>query len=269
MPEPTEGDEAAEIRSAARELDHERYLAALLAPAGARGALLAIAAFHGEVARIPASLTEPTMGAIRLQWWRDQMLDASSGGDAGSPVADAMRRALAGNESAIREAIAMIDAYEELLYPGSLREPGTVAAFAQASQGAAFRLAARALGASDTEAYPVIDAAAQSYGRVQLLRLLPALLHKGHNPFADQSPSDWMPTLAPILADAGAELAEVRRLAPLASATILQAILPVALVGPYLKALEGLGSKLAYEQATISPLSRVWRIYVAKRRRRF
>lgn len=269
MPEPGEVDEAEEVRSAARELDHERYLAALLAPSGARGDLLAIAAFHGEIARIPASVTEPTIGAIRLRWWRDYLVHGSSDGEAGSPVANGLIRVLAGNEHSICEAIAIIDAYEELLYPGSMNEPGAVDAFARASQGAAFRLAAHTLGIPATQASPLVDAAAQSYGRVQLLRILPALLHKGHNPFGEGQAADWKPIVAPLLAEASAELAEVRRLAPLAPATILQAILPVALVEPYLKALEGLGSRVAFEQATISPLSRVWRIYLAKRRRRF
>ena len=41
------------MRAAARELDYDRYLTALLAPNRARDGLMALAAFHGEIARIP------------------------------------------------------------------------------------------------------------------------------------------------------------------------------------------------------------------------
>ncbi len=267
MPEAREVDQADEVRRAARELDHDRYLAALLAPRAARDGLLAIAAFHGEIARIPATVAEPTIAAIRLQWWRDQLDDTSAHS---AQVINALRRALARHQGAIRDAAAIVDAYEELLQPGALSAPGAVASFAEQSHGTAFRLAARVLGAFANEAAAqLITAAAQSYGRVQLLRVLPVLLHRGHQPFDIAPGADWTPLIDRELAEARSNFAEVRRLAPLSSPTIRQAILPVALVEPYLKALQGLGSKLAFQQATISPLSRVWRIYLAKRRQRF
>ena len=99
-------------------------------------------------------------------------------------------------------------------------------------------------------------------------RALPLLLAKGHNPFALEPVQDWAPVVQPILAGTRQSLGEVRRLMPVASLTLRTAILPVALVEPYLAALERLGSRIASEQAGISPLSRVWRIYVARRRGR-
>ena len=66
---------------AARELDYDRYLAALLAPRAARDGLMALAAFHGEIARIPRTVREPGVGDIRLQWWRDALRDAGRHGD--------------------------------------------------------------------------------------------------------------------------------------------------------------------------------------------
>jgi phytoene synthase len=264
-----EAGEEAEVRDAARQLDYDRYLCALLAPVPTRSGLLTIAAFHGEIARIPASVREPTIGAIRLQWWRDALENTAAQDATGSPVADSMRRALELAQIGIEAPLSIIDAYEALLHPGGLAEPGAVDAFADASQGAAFRLAAQILGASESEGGALIDAAAQSYGRVQLLRALPILLSKGHNPFGTGTITDWAPIVRPLLTAARDNLADVRRCAPLAPATIRQAVLPVALVEPYLRSLEGLGSKIALEQAEISPLSRVWRIFIAKGRQRF
>jgi phytoene synthase len=261
MAEPRHIDQPAQIRAAARELDRDRYLAALLAPSPARDDLLTLAAFHGEIARIPATVSEPTIAAIRLQWWRDQLEGAAWEPATASPVADAMCRLVVGKDAQLRDAISIIDAYEDLLRPGALDADGAVSAYAAASQGAAFRLAAHILGASDATASPIIAAAGQSYARVQLLRILPLVRHRGHDPLREP--------YAAILDDARAAYAEVRRHAAQANRPIRQAILPAALVGPYLKALEGLGPQLAVEQATISPLSRVWRIYVADRFGRF
>jgi phytoene synthase len=259
---------AAIVRAEARDLDHDRYLAALLAPAPTRDALLTIAAFHGEIARIPTSVREPAMGAIRLQWWRDTLCGDATAVQTGSPVADQLRHAIASGGLPIVEVSSIIDAYETLLQPGALADAAALNGFLDASQGAAFRLSARVLGSEEGKARGIVGAAAQAYGRVQLLRALPLLLAKGRNPFAQEPVQDWASVVQPILADTHKSLAEVRRLMPLASLTLLTAILPVALVEPYLAALERLGSKVASEQAGISPLSRVWRIYVARRRGR-
>lgn len=264
----TQGEDA-EVRTAARNLDRDRYLAALLAPPPARAGLMLVAAFHGEIARIPVSVHEPAMGEIRLQWWRDALDPSSPREAAGAPLADALRRAVLAGRLDARDAIAIIDAYDQLLYPGSLADAGAMAAFADQSQGAAFRLAVRILGAPEASDSALVTAAAQAYGRVQLLRALPALLARGRDPFASQPSTTWDLTIAPLLVSAHASLREVRRLAPDAATTIRPAILPAALVEPYLAALEKLGPDVAVEQATISPLSRVWRIYWASRRGRF
>ncbi|MFA5901473.1 MAG: squalene/phytoene synthase family protein [Hyphomicrobium sp.] len=259
----------AEVRRDARQLDYDRYLAALLAPDGTHDDLLTLAAFHGEIARIPASVQEPTMGAVRLQWWRDVAETAAAPEATGSPVADKLRQAIATGRFSLADVTSIIDAYEELLRPGSLTDPQELDAFLAASQGAAFRLAAQVLGAGRDAAPGLVFAAAQSYGRVQLLRALPFLLAKGHNPLADGPTVDWSAVIQPMLVQAREWFAETRHCVAPAGATMMQAIAPAALVGPYLKALERLGSKLVFEQATISPLSRVWRIYMASRRGRF
>jgi phytoene synthase len=260
--------DSAIVRGEARDLDHDRYLAALLAPAPARDALMTVAAFHGEIARIPTNVREPAMGAIRLQWWRDALGGDAAAEPTGSPVVDRLRRDIDSGALPLAEVLSIIDAYETLLQPGALAEAAAIDGFLEESQGAAFRLSARILGVEDGEAREIVGVAAQAYGRVQLLRALPLLRAKGHNPFAREPVQDWAPVVQPILAATRQSLRELRRLMPVASLTLRTAVLPVALVEPYLAALERLGSRIASEQAGISPLSRVWRIYVARRRGR-
>ena len=67
-----------------RRLDRDRFLCALFAPADARRGLMALYAFNLELARIPETVSEPLLGHMRLQWWRD----ALAAHYAGKPVPD-------------------------------------------------------------------------------------------------------------------------------------------------------------------------------------
>ena len=66
------------------------YLAALSAPANRRAALLSVWAFEAELARIPATVSEPMMGRIRLQWWLDVLPGIAGGRAPSHPVARAL-----------------------------------------------------------------------------------------------------------------------------------------------------------------------------------
>ena len=247
------------VRAAARELDYDRYLAALLAPADVRDGLMALAAFHGEIARIPLAVREPGVGDIRLQWWRDA-LATPAGTATGNPVADAMRDVARAHALPIGKLVEMIDAYEMVLDTGALTTGAAVEAQAAATQGAAFLLAAKIAGCADVSTHPLLRAAGQAQGRVQILRALPALVAKGRNPFGD---ADVAALAATLLRQAGAEFVRARQLATAAPATILPAILPLALLEPYLAALEDVGSHVANRRADISALTRVWRLLKA------
>jgi phytoene synthase len=54
-----------------RRHDNDRYLTALHAPAARREALFALYAFNIEVAKTREAVSEPMVGQIRLQWWRE------------------------------------------------------------------------------------------------------------------------------------------------------------------------------------------------------
>ena len=78
------------LRQELRGLDGDLYLSHLFAPAEKRGALLTLYHLYADIARIPASVSDPMVGAIRLQWWRD-LLDAVVNGDGrGTPIGEAL-----------------------------------------------------------------------------------------------------------------------------------------------------------------------------------
>src|SRR4051812_33620013 len=54
-----------------RKADYDRYAAALFAPVDARPHLLALYAFHHEIAKTAERVSQPIAGQIRLQWWRE------------------------------------------------------------------------------------------------------------------------------------------------------------------------------------------------------
>ena len=62
-----------------RRHDRDRYQTALFASASRREALLALYAFNYEIARVRETVTQPMLGQIRLQWWRE-VLDAAYAG---------------------------------------------------------------------------------------------------------------------------------------------------------------------------------------------
>jgi len=56
-----------------RRHDRDRFLTTLFAPGERRQDLLALYAFNYEVARTREIVTEPMLGRIRLQWWRETL----------------------------------------------------------------------------------------------------------------------------------------------------------------------------------------------------
>ena len=55
------------VRNAARSHAPDFYLSALLAPRSVRSDLVTLAAYLGEIARVPLTASEPALGAIRTQ----------------------------------------------------------------------------------------------------------------------------------------------------------------------------------------------------------
>jgi len=59
--------------------DEDRWLSSRYAQADVRRDLIALYAFCWELARVRLIVTEPTLGAIRFQWWRDALAELEDG----------------------------------------------------------------------------------------------------------------------------------------------------------------------------------------------
>ncbi len=262
-----EDETDAVVDAAARATALDRYLAARLAPRQARRDLIALAAFVGEAARVVATASEPLVGQMRLQWWRDVLEPGRAAAEAtGNPVADALREAIARHALPAELFSKVLEARSRALEPDFAKHFAkngpALEEYLDETEGAAFRLATRILGVTAGEAVEkLMFAAGQAYGRVQLLRSVPMMSAAGRHASSQGAlVNDWAVLAPRMLQAAHSWLQQARRDARRAPGAI-PAVLPVALVEPYLAALERLGPDIARTRADISPLARVGRLW--------
>jgi 15-cis-phytoene synthase len=87
-----------ELADLVRQVDPDRYIATLFAPAVKRDALFALYAFDAEISRVVDLARDPLPGEIRLQWWRDVANGERDGEAAGHPVASALLEIIAAHD---------------------------------------------------------------------------------------------------------------------------------------------------------------------------
>jgi phytoene synthase len=283
--QPHEGREPGEVvRETARSHDPDRYLAALLAPRPARRDLVVIAAFAGELARIPHVVREPMMGEIRLQWWREAVEGFATGAATGNPVADAMGELVARRGLSREPLLAAIDAREADLYADPVADQGALDRYLAGTEGSFFALAAAVLGAAELpDADRRAHHAGAALGMTRLLIDLPHHLARGRVPLPTMwlqeaglpagglpagRPAEVRAVLARAVRYAREHLAGAQQLLAGASRSEFAAFLPLALVEPYLQAFEGRKHDPPREIVDIAPLRRVWRLWLAHRRGR-
>ncbi|PKQ06423.1 MAG: squalene/phytoene synthase family protein [Alphaproteobacteria bacterium HGW-Alphaproteobacteria-11] len=156
-----------------RRHDHDRFLTVLLAPAPARDALLALYAFNIEIARIPEAVSEPMMGHIRLQWWRETV----EGLDRGETRGHAVAEALAATELPRKGLLALVDARERDLSEEPFADVPALESYAETTSARVMRLAALALGVDAPES--AVRDAGIAYALTGLLRAMPLHASQG------------------------------------------------------------------------------------------
>ena len=269
------------VIEAARTLAYDRYLAALLAPAAARDDLVVLAAYIGEVRRIPLIAQDAAIGEIRLQWWRDAL---ASGQSSGHPVADAVLEVK--RRRALRDDLLMapLEGVSRELYEDGIRDLRELADYAEEAEGAPIRLALAVLGGErDRDAERLVAPAGCALALTRLLLALPQHLAFGRLPLPAaildpaRDPRMLDPTeareaarglIARLEDDAQRALAEFRKEQVHLANGLFAAFLPVSLVAPYLKAVVAPRRDVLAEVADISPLSRVMRLWFAHLRGR-
>ncbi|TWT13620.1 phytoene/squalene synthase family protein [Reyranella sp. CPCC 100927] len=133
----------------ARAGDRERFLCSLFAPEPARSDLWALLAFNLEIARTRETVSEPTLGEIRLQWWREAIEAADAGNARPHPVVRALAAAMARVRPPRERFERLIHAREHDLYDDPMPDLAALEDYADATSGELSVLALDMLGVAD------------------------------------------------------------------------------------------------------------------------
>lgn len=180
-----------------RRHDQDRFLCALFAPPEHREHLWTLYAVNAEIARIRDGVSEPMLGHLKVQWWRDVVANiaANQGAPAGYPIAEALQRVMAGGRftSVWFEDILIARDWEldDGVFP-------TLASLEEHVERTAVRLAwlsLDVLGITDTISRDAVRHAAMGFALCGMLRAIP--FHAARNRLL--MPSDLLDSAAVTL----------------------------------------------------------------------
>lgn len=264
------------VSSLVRTHDHDRYLTALFAPAESRTALMALFAFNCELDRIPWLVSEPALGEIRLQWWRDVLADTNKNTITGNPVADEVTVVVNDHKLARPMLQGMIDARSADLDGGGFADMQALRAYLYKTHGALFALSAKVLGHSGADVDRVANQAGLAFGLARTLVRLPfdaasgrvmmplSLLHE-HNVLPEQvlagENSEAMRSLiAELVAQTRKSLDTARGQVAGLPRAARQAFAVLVLVEPMLRKLNKPGVRVLEDVTELNPLARFFRL---------
>jgi phytoene synthase len=143
-----------------RQGDPDRWLASLFIPADRRPSIHALYAFNLEIARVREAVSEPMLGEIRLQWWRDALARPDEGGVQANPVAGALFSAITRFDLPEEPLLELIDARAFDLYDDPMETVAALDAYVRATSSNLLRLAAMILDPEE----PAIGLGASEHG---------------------------------------------------------------------------------------------------------
>lgn len=123
----------------------DAYLAALFVPEPFRRDLMALHAYGLELREVRERVTEPLPGEVRLQWWRDVLVDGGQSGGRGHPVARALLDVVERRNLPVAPLLAMSEARIADLYDDLFPTIGDYEGYCGETASALLQLAALVL----------------------------------------------------------------------------------------------------------------------------
>jgi phytoene synthase len=271
-------DNFAHCEALVREADPDRYWASLFAPADKRPHLHALYAFNFEIARVRESVREAMLGEIRLQWWRDALQGETRGDVRANPVAAALDDTIVKFRLPRQSLVDLIDARIFDLYDDPMPSLNDLEGYCGETSSSLIQLASIIL--SDGADPGTADSAGHAgvaYAITGLLRAFPLHARQGQI----YIPGDILarhgivredivtgrggPGLRGALADLRAvvrrHLEQVRTLRSTIPEAARLAFQPLALVEPYLKAMERPDCDPLHTPVDIPQWRRIWALW--------
>jgi 15-cis-phytoene synthase len=271
-----------DIRQLARDTAYDRYLRAVVAPKALQDQLTLIAAFFGEVSRIPFVVREPLAGEVRLQWWRDTLTGETEAAANAGPLVPRMRSFLQRHPFATDAMTSLFTARQVELYPEPMPDMAAFDAWLDHVAQFDVALPARLLGVSldSPEMAPVMDTGRAIAATDMALRLGRHIVHE-----RVVLPLTFFDGVRPhqcAKADRMAALNHAYRELHIIARTYLQrardsqfgnkragrvATVPAALIEPYFRALQKAASADQLQVVSLAPLAKLMRssFYVWRR----
>ncbi len=181
-----------------RTADKDRFLSAMTARPEVRESLFALYAFNHEIAKISEVVSEPMLGQIRLQWWRDAIEECFSGTPRRHQVVRALADAIRAGDLPREPFDAAIDAREADLEPSAFQSLDRLTDYARETSGSISRLAANATGATDELDLSAAERIGTAWALLGLMRALPFLFRRRRCPIP-----------LPLLNEAGLSLTDL------------------------------------------------------------
>jgi phytoene synthase len=244
--------------SLVRDGDPDRFFAGLFAPADKRPHLFALYAFSLEAARVREAVSDPMLGDIRLQWWRDALQGEARGDVRANPVAAALDDTIVRFRLPRSALVDLIDARVFDLYDDPMPTMADLEGYCGETSSVLIRLAGIVLAdGADPGAADAAGHAGVAYAITGLLRAFPWHARRGQI----YIPADVLgrhgvtredivsgrggPGLVSALAEmreaARDHLDRARNLRATIPSAIAPAFLPVALAPAYLREIERRG----------------------------
>jgi phytoene synthase len=280
-------DREALSRDLVRRHDRPRYYAGLFSPARHRGALFALFALKVEIARIPALVSEPGLGEIRLQWWREALQRIAGGAPGETPHLAALGETIARYGLPAAPLAALIDAHRGDLYADPPATVGDLEGFFGETESALFQLACLVLAEKDGQsqaatAKHTAEAAGHAgiaYGlslRLGALArdlargrcIMPAEILAAHGldakaMFGAPAPEAAANAVAGLADKAGNHLETALAAAGELPAQLKPAFLPLAVVRPMISRIRAAGRSIFAAPVAVSDLTVLARMFAA------
>ena len=168
-------DDLTYCRELVRREQYPFYLISLFTPAATRHAWWVLLAFQAELAKIYYTVTNPLAGQIRLQWWRDCLVQIANGITPAHPVIRALVIIIQKFKLPLPPFEILIDAHED-----DFGEPPIDAVcFANYGRATTVPLLQLLLACEGLDAptqgkwFPWVDATGTQWGQLQALKIWP------------------------------------------------------------------------------------------------
>ncbi len=275
----TRETEPSYIAEEVRQYDYDRWLCSLFAPSEIREDLFAFLAFNIELSRIRETVSEPMLGDIRLQWWREAISGLERRSPKSHPVIEALdfsNRRKPINFSLMQE---MVDVRAKDLDATPIGGIDDLMAYADGTGGALQRLMLPLMMSESSERMDAAGQAGRAFALSGIVRAIP--FHFRHNlvlmpielmeevgvtrntVFQEEHRESFFGIVERMTILAGGELHKARKQARAAGPNVKPVSLINGITGLYLRRLRAAAYDPAHRKVHAGRLAKIASLFIA------